>query len=286
MSSDAVWKNEMWWDCKVDAKSFSSFKFRVSESRAEFKIHFDVDVSGSGLDIRFVLCTHKGFQRLAKWMKNKTRHEQDSDGQVVLDEAGLPVTVAVPEPKIATVFDVKTNILNRTAAALLPGKYALLLDNTHSVLTGKNLYLHVVETWNEKSAKKDLPVTQYSDGLPSDVAACMNDANECYVAGHYNQCAVMLRKGIELATKIKLLQSGILPKQLFDNAGNEIGLSAKIKLLKTKNLLTSKNSSDMEHIKWFGDAGAHGTMRVTEQDIKDGIEPKIRSLFEGLDLTA
>ena len=275
----------MWWDCKVDSQSFRSFKFRVSESKAEFKIHFDVNVSGNGLDIRFVLCTHEDLQKLTKWMKNKTRYKRDSDGRIVRDEAGLPVTVAVPEPKIGTVFDVKTNILNRTAA-LLPGKYALLLDNTHSMMTGKNLDLHVVETWNEENAKKDLPVTQYLDGLPSDVAACMNDANDCYVAGHYNQCAVMLRKGIELATKIKLLQSGMSPEQLFDSAGNEMGLSSKIKLLKTRKLLTSKNSSDMEHIKWFGDVGAHGTMRVAEQDIKDSIEPKMRSLFEGLDLMA
>ena len=96
----------------------------------------------------------------------------------------------------------------------------------------------------------------------------------------------MLRKGIELATKIKLLQSGMLPEQLLDNAGNEVWLSSKIKLLKTRKLLTSKNSSDMENIKWFGDAGAHGTMRIAEQDIKDSIEPKMRSLFERLDLMA
>ena len=264
---------------------FRAFKFRVSESKAKFKIHFDVNVSGDGLDIRFVLCTHKSFQKLTKWMKNKTRYERDSDGQVVRDEAGLPVTVAVPEPKIGAFFDVKTNILNRTVT-LLPEKYVLLLDNTHSMMTGKNLDLHIVETWNEENVKKDLPITQYLDGLPSDVAACMNDANDCYVAGHYNQCAVMLRKGIELATKIKLLQSGLPPEQLLDNAGNEMGLSSKIKLLKTRKLLTSKNSSDMENIKWFGDAGAHGTMRIVEQDIKDSIEPKMRSLFERLDLMA
>ena len=275
----------MWWDCKVDSKSFRSFKFRVSESKAEFKIHFDVSVSGDGLDIRFVLCTHDGFQKLTKWMKNKTKYKRDSSGRLVRDEAGLPVTVTVPEPEIGAVFDVKTNILNRTATPL-SGKYVLLLDNTHSMMTGKNLDLHVVETWNEENAKKDLPVTQYLDGLPSDVAVCLNDANDCYVAGHYNQCAVMLRKGIELAAKIKLLQSGMSPEQLLDEAENELGLSAKIKFLRTEKLLTSKNSSDVENIKWFGDAGAHGTMRVTEQDIKDNIEPKMRSLLEGLDLMA
>ena len=273
----------MWWDCKVESKSFRCLKFRVSESKAEFKIHFDVNIDGNGLDIRFVLCTHDGFQKLTKWMKNKTKPKLDSDGRVVLDEDGRKVMVAVPEPDIGAVFDVKTNILNRTVI-LPPGDYALLLDNTHSIATGKNLDLYVMETWDEENARKDLPVTRYLDGLPSGVAACVNDANDCYVAGHYNQCAVMLRKGLELATKIKLLQSGTPQEQLFDDVGNEIGLSSKIKLLKTKNLLTSKNSSDVENIKWFGDAGAHGAMRVVEQDIRDNIEPKMRSLFEGLDL--
>ena len=275
----------MWWDCKVDSQSFRSLKFRISESKTEFKIHFDVNINGNGLDIRFVLCTHEGFQKLTEWMENRTKSVLDSDGQAVLDEVGLPVTVEIPEPEIGAVFDVKTNNLNRTVT-LPPGDYALLLDNTHSMVTGKNLDLHVTETGDEENARKDLPVTQYLDGLPSGVATCVNDANDCYVAGHYNQCAVMLRKGLELATKIKLLQSGTPQEQLFDKAGNEIGFSSKIKLLKTKNLLTSKNSSDVENIKWFGDTGAHGTMRVAEQDIRDNIEPKMRSLFEVLDLAA
>lgn len=283
IDSDAVWKNEMWWDCKVDSNSFRSFKFHVGESKVEFMIHFDVNVSGDGLDIRFILCTYADFQKITKWMKNKTQQKLDSQGNVVYNKDGFPVTINVPEPEIETVFDVKTNILNRTVT-LPPGKYGLLFDNAHSVMTGKNLDVHIVETWGKEDARKDLPITQHLGGLPSNVVVCINDANDCYVEGHYNQCAVMLRKGIEQAIKIKLFQSGICHTQSLDAAKNEMGLSSMIKILKKEGLLTSKNASNVDNIKWFGDEGAHGTMRVAEQDITDNIEPKTRSFFEVLDL--
>lgn len=191
--------------------------------------------------------------------------------------------VDVPKPEIQAIFEVKTNILNRTVD-LSSGTYALLLDNTYSIVRDKNLRFHIIETWNEKDVKEDLPIVQLLDGLPTDVITCVKDANDSYVAGHYNQCSVMLRKGIELATKTKLLQSGVAPEELLDQAGNEGGLSFNIKLLKNKKLFSSKNSSDIERIKWFGNVGAHGTMRITEQDIRDNVEPKIRNLFAGLDL--
>ena len=212
-------------------------------------------------------------------MKNKTKYKQDSNGQVVNDKNGIPVMITIPKPQIQTIFKVRTNILNRTVN-LSSGTYALLLDNTYSTVTGKNLNLHVVETWDKENIKKDLPIVQsFLDEMPSDIATCITDANNCYVAGHYNQCTVMLRKGIELALRTKLLQAGLPLEQLFDKTGNELRLSSMIKLLQRKKLLTAKNSSDIERIKWFGDAGAHKTMKVTEQDIKENIEPKIRSLF-------
>lgn len=285
IDSDAVWKSEMWWDFKVDSNSFGSFKFHVSESKAKFMIHFDVNVSGNGLDIRFILCTYADFQKITEWMENKTQQKLDPQGRVVHDKDGFPVTITVPRPEIKPVFDVKTNILNRTVT-LLPGKYSLLFDNTHSVMRGKNLDVHIVETWGKEDTRKDLPITQHLGGLPPNVVVCINDANDCYVEGHYNQCAVMLRKGIEQAIKIKLFQSGIPHAQLHNAAKNEMGLSSMIKILKKEGLLTSKNASNVDNIKWFGDEGAHGTMRVAEQDIKDTIEPRLRSFFEVLDLKA
>lgn len=285
IDSDAVWKNEMWWDCKVDSKSFRSFKFHVSERKAEFMIHFDVNVSGDGLDIRFILYTYANFQKITEWMKNKTQQKLDSNGNVVYNKDGFPVIIDVPKPEIDPVFEVKTNILNRTVP-LLPGKYGLLFDNTHSVVTGKNLDVHIVETWGKENTRKDLPIKQHLDGLPSNVVACINDANDCYVEGHYNQCAVMLRKGIEQAIKTKISQSDIPHAQLLDVSKNEMGLSSMITTLKENKLITSRNASNVNNIKWFGNEGAHGTMRVAEQDIKDNVEPKIRSFFEDFDLEA
>ena len=275
-------KSEMWLVHKIDSGSFQQFIFKVNDNQNGFKIFFKSTVDGNGLDIKFTLCTYEDCQKLLKWMENKTKLKYDSQGQIVRDNGGYPISVAVPRPKIREFFGVKTNILNRPIS-LPSGTYVLLFDNSYSFVTGKNLFTHIIETWNEENVR-DFPGLQHLlKKMPSDVAACIKDANDSYVAGHYNQCSVMLRKGIELAVKTKLLQSG-LTSQLQDNAGNEIVLSSKIKLLKTKKLLTQKNVSDIERIKWFGDMGAHGTMKIEEQDIRDNIGPKVRSFLAALNL--
>ena len=277
-------KNEMWLVHKINSESFQQFIFKVNDNQDGFKILFNSTVHGNGLDIEFTLCTYKDCQKLLKWMKNKMKFKYDSHGQIVKDKSGYPISVAVPRPKIREFFGVKANILNR-ATSLPSGTYVLLFDNTYSIVRGKDLLTHIVETWNEKNIR-NFPGLQYLlKKMPSDVAACINDANDSYVAGHHDQCSVMLRKGIELAVRIKLLQSG-LSSQLLDDAGNEIGLSAKIKLLRTKRLLTQKSASDIEQIKWFGDMGAHGTMKIEEQDIRDNIGPKVRSFLAALNLKA
>lgn len=279
-------KSEMWLDYKVDSGSYRHFIFRVGDNQEDFKVYFDLSVEGSGLDIEFVLCTYEDGEKLIKWMKNKTRYQYDTQEQVVKDKQRYPIIVPVPRPQIKEFFNVRTNMLDRTSR-LTSGNYTLLFDNTYSAITGKNLWLHIVETWDEESLREDLPIMQHLlDKMPSDVATCITDANNCYIAGHYNQCSVMLRKSIDIAIKIKFLQSGLTQDQLLDKAGNEIGLSLKIKLLKKRKLVTQKSSSDIEQVKWFGDIGAHGTMRIAEQDIRDNIEPKIRSFLVGLNLKA
>ena len=279
-------KSEMWLDYKVDSGSYQRFIFRVGDNQEDFKVYFNSKVSGNSLDIGFLFCTYKDGEKLIKWMKNKTRYQYDSQRQVVKDKEGYPIIVEVPRPQIKEFFNVRTNILSRTIN-LTPGNYTLLFDNTYSIATGKNVGLHIVETWDEENHKEDLPIMQHLlDKMPSDVATCITDANNCYIAGHYNQCSVMLRKSIDIAIKIKFLQSGLTQDQMLDKAGNEIGLSLKIKLLKKRKLVTQKSSSDIEQIKWFGDIGAHGTMRIAEQDIRDNIEPKIRSFLVGLNLKA
>ena len=276
-------KNEMWLDYKVDSKSHQRFMFRVDDNQKNFKILFDLNVAGTGLDIEFVFCTYEDGMKLIKWMKSKTTQKHDAQGQVVKDKQGYPILVKVPRPQIREFFNVRTNILNRTIN-LLSGTYTLLFDNTYSAITGKNIFLHIVETWDKENTREDLPIMQDLDEIPSDVVTCIIDANECYISGHYNQCSVMLRKSIEVAIRIKILQLGLTTNPLLDKSGNEIGLSSKIKLLTKKNIIAHKNISDIEQVKWFGDKGAHGTMRVAEQDMRNNIEPKIRSFLAGLNL--
>ena len=279
-------KSEMWLDYKVDSGSCQRFIFDVDNNQKDFKVSFDLSIDNSGLDIEFLFCTYEDSKKLFKWMNNKTKYKYDSQGQAVKDEDGYPITVPVPRPQIKEFFNVRSNILDKTIN-LTSGSYTLLFDNTYSAIRGKNLWLHIVETWDEENPKEDLPIMQHLlDEMPSDVATCVTDANDCYMAGHYNQCSVMLRKTIDTAIRIKFLQSELTQDHLFDSAGNEIGLSLKIKLLKKKKLVTQKRSSDIEQIKWFGDIGAHGTMRIAEQDIKDNIEPKTRSFLAGLNLKA
>ena len=277
-------KNEIWMDYKIDSGAYRRFIFNVNENQEGFKIFFDSTVQGNGLDLRFVLCTHGDGEKLIKWMNNRRKYQYDSKGQMMTNKQGYPVIVAVPPPQIEKFFDVRTNILKRTVNVPL-GNYTLFFDNTYSTMTGKNLWLHIVETWDEEHSGEDLPIMQHLlEEMHPDVTMCINDANDCYVAGHYNQCSVMLRKAVDLAIKIKLLQSGMNTEQLLDKTGNEIGLSSKIKILKKKKLVTQKNSSGIEHVKWFGNIGAHGTMRVVEQDIRDNIDPKIRSFLVELNL--
>ena len=131
-----------------------------------------------------------------------------------------------------------------------------MFDNTYSAINAKNVWLHAIETWDGEIPSDDLPIIeQLLDDLPDNVATCVSDANDCFTAGHYNQCSVMLRKAIETGSKIKLQQSGVKAKEMLDKGGNEISLSGKVKLLGKHRLITQHSASDLDKIKWFGDIG-------------------------------
>ena len=106
-------------DYKIDSGAYRRFIFNVNENQEGFKIFFDSTVKGNGLDLRFVLCTHGDGKKLIKWMNNRRKRQYDSKGQMMTDQQGYPVTVAVPPPQIEKFFDVRTNILNRTVIATL-----------------------------------------------------------------------------------------------------------------------------------------------------------------------
>ena len=279
-------KSEIWADYKVNANNHQRFIFNVDENQKGFKINIVSNISETDKNIIYHLSSYEDSEKLIKWMRNSSTYKRDSSGNIVKDKEGYSIRVPIPRPQINDIIHLKTNMLEKTLS-LSPGNYVLMFDNTYSTFNAKNVWLHVIETWDDDLPSDDLAVVEHLlDDLPDNVGRCILDANDCFTAGHYNQCSVMLRKAIEIASKIKLQQLEIRTNEMLDKSGNEIGLSGKIKLLRKYKLITQRSVSDLDHVKWFGDIAVHGSMRITEQDIKDNIEPKIRSFLVGLNLKA
>ena len=279
-----VFRIEKWAEYKIGAGNYQTFMFRVDKSQNEYQITLNSNVIETGHDIIFWLCLYSEYKKFDDWKKNPYEYKRDASGNIVKDSYGNAVTVPKPIPSISYVIHRRTNILEKTFP-LQEGVYVLIFDNTHSTITSKSIWLHVTEEWDRKTPSSSLPIAEQLLGeIPDDVSNCIMDANDCYISGHYDQCSIMLRKAIEIAIKIKLKQSNIDTKQLFDKAGNELSLSGKMQLLRKNRLITQRNSSDLEQAKWFGDIGAHGTMKIFPQDIRDIVEPKVRSFLVALNL--
>lgn len=278
-------KSEFWIYEIVRAKKHACFVFTVDAKKHKgFRITFDANVSETGKDVRYVLMSHSDYQKWENWKTNPITYKRDAKGNIVKNGEGIPITVPVPEPKTAKIIDRRTNILEKTIP-IKEGSYALILDNTYSTITDKTLWLHVIEEWNTELPANNLPVVnQLVPDLPKDVGICLTKANECYISGHYEQASVMLRKAVEIASRIKLLQAELGDKGLYDSEGNELLLTGKIKMLRANNLITQRAARDLDEIKWFGDVGAHGTMKIVQKDIRDNIEPRVRSYLAGLNL--
>lgn len=258
--------------------------FSVNEKQRGFKIAINAKISETDKNIIFHLASYADSQKLIKWMYQRLTYKTDTNGQIMKNEQGYPIQVVIPRPLINDIINLKTNILEKTVS-LPPGTYALMFDNTYSAINSKSVSLYVIETWDEDVPANDLSIMEHVvEDLPDDVATCVIDANDCFTSGHYNQCSVMLRKAIEIAIKIKLQQRGVDAAGLLDKSGNELNLSGRIKLLKEHSLITQRTVSDIEKVKWFGDVGAHGTMKVTMVDIRDIVEPKVRSFLGALKL--
>jgi len=277
-------KIEFWIYEIVRAGKHAYFVFDVDARRHEgFRVSFEARVEETGKDIRYILMSYSDYQKWAHWKANPTTYKMDKRGKIVTDVSGVPVRVSVPEPKTAKIIDVRTNILEKTVS-IKEGNYTLILDNTYSALTDKTLWLHVIEEWKTELPIDNLPVfDQLVPDLPKNVRICLTRANECYVSGHYEQASVMLRKAVEFASTIKLLQAKLGDK-LFDDYGNELSLTGKIKMLRKHKLITQRTATDLDKIKWFGDIGAHRTMKIVQKDIQNNIEPKIRSFLAELNL--
>ena len=279
-----VQQNQHWLELDIGSGKMGTFMFQVAEYQSDFKITIKSNISGQGLDLKYFLCSYQDYKIYRDWRMNRYESKLDSSGNLATTSSGSPILVSKPLPNIHLFFNLQTNQIEKTVS-LDPGSYALILDNVHSTLTSKSVWLDVVESWDHDVPLSDLPlIDQLSNELPVDVLTCIIDANNSYKVGHYNQCSIMLRKAIEIACKIKLLQSNVTPKQLIDRDGYEISLSKKIKLLQTKQLITQRNLKDIEHVKWFGDQSVHGSMKIAFSDIGDTIEPRIRSFLVGLNL--
>lgn len=281
-----VFRTEKWAEYKVGAGNYQTFIFRVDKNQSEYQIIVNSNVVETGLDIIYFLCLYPEYKKFNDWKRAPYEYKRDASGNVIKDSAGYPIQVMKPAPSINYILHRRTNILEKTFP-LQEGVYVLGFDNSYSAINAKSIWLQTVEEWDRQTPTTSLPIVEQLLGeIPDDVSNCIRDANDCYMSGHYNQCSVMLRKSIEIAIKIKLQQSDINANQLFDKAGNEISLSGKMKLLRKKKLITQRNASDLERVKWFGDIGAHSAMKITPQDIRDNVEPKVRSFLVGLSLKA
>lgn len=277
-------RNEIWAEYKVGAGNYQSFMFKVDNSMKNFQITINSQVNEKGMDVIYILCPYDDYKKLQAWWVNSWTYKKDSSGQMVKDTQGNPVVVSIPAPLTNKIINRQTNFLEKTIS-LDAGVYALIFDNRYSAINSKSIWLEIREEWGKDTPPANLPIIdQMLNDVPMDVASCIKDANDCYVSGHFNQCSVMLRKVVELAIKIKLQQSEINIDEMTDKNGNDLPLSAKIKLLRKHRLITPRSVSDVNTIKWFGDTGVHGTMRVSHQDIKDNVEPKIRNFLVGLNL--
>ncbi|MDG7045934.1 MAG: DUF4145 domain-containing protein [Nitrososphaerota archaeon] len=259
----------------VRAGNYGSFQFEVSEKKYTFHAQISLKVAKEGLDLNIMLLESSWYVIWMKWFSN-----------IQVWKAEVPTTRPQPVmPRIESIYSNRTNLVDNKSFELPLGAYALVLDNTYSLMTDKTVDLSVTQTWGSRKPPRDLPVVE-SDviQLPLEVLDVLLKANDCYISGHYVQSTVMFRKALDFGIRLKLLQSGSKEEDLLDNQGNELTLARKIKLLRDKNLISQQTSKHLETIKWFGDLGAHGRMNVVLEDVKDNIEPKVRAFFMGLNL--
>ena len=275
---------EFWINQVVRAGRVADFAFRVDKAQRSFKITFDGRVEEEGKDLHFMLMTFGDYRKWSHWVTHSTVVRNDSSGNVVRNANGYPVYDDVPEPGTMKLANDRTNHF-KEAFVLDPETYALVFNNRYSQMTDKTLSLGVSEEWEVEEPAVALPILdQLRSEIPDEVLNCLVKANDCYGSGHYEQSSVMFRKAVDFAIRIKLLQSGAGEKDLIDSEGNELSLSRKLAKLRENSLITQRTSKDLDQIKWFGDMGAHGQMKIAQSDIRDNIEPKVRSFLVGLNL--
>jgi hypothetical protein len=256
----------------VRAGNWSSIYLRA-DTKKDYSIEVNLRVLEVGWDLITMLVRESEFTTWRDWWNKFVAWKS------------TPASQPAPQkPQLKTLFSLRTNYIEKSLA-LGAGNYVLIFDNTYSTWNDKTTELVLTQKWNLETPMKDLPiVTKEVIELPEEVSYFLAKANECYLSGHSEQSSVMFRKAVDFAIKLKLLQSGLNEKELFDQQGNELGLSAKIALLRSHDLLTPKTAQNLDEVKWFGDLGAHSKTRLVTEDVRDRIEPKVRAFLTGLAL--
>jgi hypothetical protein len=150
------------------------------------------------------------------------------------------------------------------------------------------LGMRVLEAPQAMRVREKVPVlplvdSAFMERLPSEVSACLQEANLCFTANCFLASSVMIRKAIEVAVTKKLLQEG-RELRLYDREGYEIGLGKKLDLLPEVAPQVSRQLDEISLVKWLGDVSAHDPRtKIISADLQT-IMPLVRSFLTNLEL--
>lgn len=113
---------------------------------------------------------------------------------------------------------------------------------------------------------------EFLSKFPKMVKESMEEADVCYMNNAFRGCSVMLRTVLEVALRLKFLQSGAGSK-LSKNVNDEIGLQKKLKLLPQVAPEMGNYIEEIEIMKWYGDKAAHDPqIPILHKNIDGNIE--------------
>jgi hypothetical protein len=146
--------SQIYIDQIVRAGKLATFSFTVDKNQEDFAVSFSGSVTSQGNDLHFMLMSREDYEKWNHWRLHKFKQKTDPFGKTVVDERGWTVFEDIPEPKAKKFFDLRSNLI-KEEVSLPPEFYTLVLDNTHSVLTDKDLHLEILEKWRVKVPVED-----------------------------------------------------------------------------------------------------------------------------------
>ncbi len=242
-------------------------------------VKINSQVNETGLDLEFKLMIYDDYLKLKQYWDIHPSNPKNSSGAY----SKIPTMPAINE-----LFSLRTNIIEKSFDLNGGAKYAWVFNNTYSKLQDKTVTtkIEILNKTTLSDSKTNLPIVDLlRNSLPQELLTDLNDANDCYLQNHFRQSAIMFRKSLETAIRLKILQSGLTQDLLFNKDGNELRLSDKLDILTEKKIISTKTKSDIEDtVKWFGDTGVHTKMGIVEDDVRHNIEIKFRKFITELNL--